>query len=127
MKTTAEELDEPDAMVEFLEILNADAEDDDQTYIMLENGEWCPEEMSRAGDLKEAQGLFDKKVFEIVGKEKPDGRYIPMRMIRRWKNDTIKSRLCLQDVAYTRALGGELFAATPSLLALRTALTIASK
>ena len=29
-------------------------------------------------------------------------------------------------MAYTRALGGELFAATPSLLALRTALTIAS-
>ena len=47
-------------------------------------------------------------------------------MIRRWRNDTIKSRLCLQDVAYTRAVGGELFAATPSLLALRTALTIAS-
>ena len=39
VKHTAEELDEPDAMVEFLEILNADAEDDDQTYIMLENGE----------------------------------------------------------------------------------------
>ncbi len=30
-------------------------------------------------------------------------------------------------MAYTRALGGELFAATPSLLALRTALTIASE
>ena len=93
---------------------------------MLENGEWCPEEMSLVGDLKEVQGLFDKKVFEIVGKEKPPGRFIPTRMIRRWNNDTIKSRLCLQDVAYTRAVRGELFAATPSLLALRTALTIAS-
>ncbi len=64
MKRTAEELDEPDAMVEFLEILNADAEDDDQMYIMLENGEWSPKEMPRAGDLKEVQGLFDKKVFD---------------------------------------------------------------
>ena len=54
-------------MVEFLEILNADVEDEDHVYIMLENGEWCPEEMSRLGDLKEVQGLFDKKVFEIVG------------------------------------------------------------
>ena len=35
VKHTAEERDESDAMVEFLEILNADAEDDDQTYIML--------------------------------------------------------------------------------------------
>ena len=36
---------------------------------MLENGEWCPEEMSRVGDLKKVQGLFDKKVFEIVGRK----------------------------------------------------------
>ena len=49
-----------------------------------------------------------------------------MRTIRRWKGDGIKSRLCLQDVAYTKATGGELFAATPSLMALRTGLTIAS-
>ena len=48
-----------------------------------------------------------------------------MRMIRRWKGDVIKSRFCLQDVAYTKATGGELFAATPSLMALRTGLTIA--
>ena len=68
-----------------MEILNADVEDEDHVYIMLENGEWCPEEMSRVGDLIEVQGLFDKKVFEIVGREKPAGRYIPMRMIRRWR------------------------------------------
>ena len=49
-----------------------------------------------------------------------------MRMNRRWKGDVIKSRLCLQDVAYTKATGGELFSATPSLMALRTGLTIAS-
>ena len=48
-----------------------------------------------------------------------------MRMIRRWKGDMIKSRLCLQDVAYTRAIGGELYAATPSLTALRASLTLA--
>ncbi len=47
-------------------------------------------------------------------------------MIKRWKGGIIKSRLCLQDVAYSKALGGELFAATPSLMALRTGLTIAS-
>ena len=109
-------------MVEFLEILNDDVEDENQMNIMLENGEWFPEEMSRAGD--QPCILFDKKVFEIVGGEKPDGGHIPMRMIRRRKNDTIKSRSCLEDVAMT--VGDELFVATPSLT-LRTALTIASE
>ena len=49
-----------------------------------------------------------------------------MRMIRRWKGDVIKSKLCLQDVAYTKALGRELFAATPSLVVLQTGLALAS-
>ncbi len=110
VKHTAEELDEPDALVEFLEILNVDAEDEDQTYIMLDNGERYPEGVSRAGDLKEAQSLFDKKIFESVGRGKPDGRYIRIGMIRRWKHDAIKSRVCLQDVALVYTLGGELFA-----------------
>ena len=66
MKRTAEELDEPDAMVEFLEILNADTEGEDQTYIMLENGEWTPEEMSRAGDLKEAQGERHDQITVVL-------------------------------------------------------------
>jgi hypothetical protein len=70
VKRTAEEIQDSDAMVEFLEILNADVEDEDHVYIMFENGEWCPEEMSRVGDLKEAQGLFDKEFFEIVRAER---------------------------------------------------------
>ena len=52
-------------MVEFLEILNDDVEDENQMNIVLENGEWFPEEMSRASD--QPCILFDKKVFEIVG------------------------------------------------------------
>ena len=107
-------------MVKFFEILNVDAENEDQMYIMLENGEWCSEEMSRADDLE------DLLVFENEGREKPDGRYICIGTISRWKNDTIKSRVCLQDVALVYTLGGELFAATPSLT-LRTSLTIASE
>ena len=93
---------------------------------MLEKGDWCPVKLAWEGDLKEVQGLFDKQVFTLAGKQKPEGRYISMRMIRRWKADVIKSRLCLQDVARTRAAGGELYAATPSLTALRAALTLAS-
>ena len=94
---------------------------------MLENGvDWCPGELSRQGDLHEVQGLFDKGVFEIRGAERPEGRFIQMRLVRRWKEDKIKSRLCLTDVAYTKAQGGELFAATPSLIAMRSSLAIGS-
>jgi hypothetical protein len=84
VKSTEEELDEPDAMVEFLEILNDDVEDENQMNIMLENGKWFPEEMSRAGD--QPCNLFDKIVFENVGGEKSDGGHIPMHLIIRWKN-----------------------------------------
>ena len=70
--------------------------------------------------------MFDKNVFEHMGTQRPEGRFISIRMLCGWKGDVIKSRLCLQDVAYTKASGGELFAATPSLMALRAGLTIAS-
>ncbi len=69
VKRAADELEEPDAMVQLMEVYSTEMPDEEQSFIMLENGEWCPEEMSRAGDLKELQGLFDKKVFEIVGAE----------------------------------------------------------
>ncbi len=115
-------------MVQYLEILAAEAGEagDDLEQIILDAGDWCPAHLARAGDLKEAQGLFDKSVFAMHGKERPEGRYVSMRMIRRWKGEVIKSRLCLQDVAYTKAPGGELLAAKPSSMALRTGLTTAS-
>ena len=101
--------------------------EDREQQLMLENGvDWCPGELARQGDEKEVKGLFEKGVFRVAGKQKPEGRYISMRMIRRWKGESIKSRLCLQDVAYKKAYGGEMFAATPSLTALRLALAIAS-
>ena len=114
-----------DNMVQVLHILQASESDLEEDYnqIMLENGDWCPAKLAWEGNLKEVQGLFDKYVFTLAGKQKPEGRYISMRKIRRWKADVIKSRLCLQDVARTRAAGGELYAATPSLTALRAALT----
>ena len=119
-------------MIQFLEILNTDADDggnEEQTeeQLMLENGvDWCPRSKASEGDLKEVQGLFDKNVFVNTKTERPEGRYIPMRLVRRWKGDVLKSRLCLTDVAHTRAQGGELYAATPSLIALRTGMAIGS-
>ncbi len=61
-----------------------------------------------------------------MGKQRPEGRDVSMRMIRRWKGEVIKSRLCLQDVAYFKMIGGDLFAATPSRMALRVGLALAS-
>ena len=48
------------------------------------------------------------------------------RGLRRDEDGELDEQIRLQDVAYTKAVGGELFAATPSLVALRTGLTIAS-
>ena len=102
-------------MVQVLQVLQASESELEETYyeIMLENGEWCPAKLAWEGDMKEVQGLFDKQVFAIAGMQRPQGRYIPMRMIRRWKGDLIKSRLCLQDVVRDKPSGGELYAATP--------------
>ena len=94
-----------DKMVDFLEILNAEMsvpECDEEEQTLLETGDWCPSSLARTGDLKEVQGLFDKGVFQIMGRVRPECRFISMRMIRRWKNKIIKSRLCLRDVAWTR-------------------------
>ena len=120
--------DDDDKMVQVLQVLQASESDLEEKYneIMLENGEWCPAKLAWEGDVKEVQGLFDKQVFVIAGKQRPQGRHIPMRMIRRWKGDFIKSRLCLQDVARDKPSGGELYAATPSLTALRAGLALAS-
>ena len=76
-------------MVQVLQILQASESDAEEDYnqIMLENGDWCPVKLAWEGDLKEVQGLFDKQVFTLAGKQKPEGRYISMRMIRRWKAD----------------------------------------
>ena len=121
--------EDDEKMVQTLEILQAEVHQDeaaDEQQIMLEAGDWCPVAMAWEGDVKEVQGLFDKGVFERMGNQRPEGRYISMRMIRRWKGEVIKSRLCLQDVAYFKMIGGDLFAATPSLMALRVGLALAS-
>jgi hypothetical protein len=82
-------------------------DDSEREQTILETGDWCPITLAWQGDLTEVEGLFDKNVFEHVGKERPEGRFISMRMIRRRKGDIIKYRLCLQDVAYTKAIGGD--------------------
>ena len=94
-----------------------DAEDQ---WVDLENGEWCPQSWQRPGDLKELQGLFDKSILEPVVEIPPGARLI----IR--KEGTVKNRLLLCDVAYAKAIGGEMFGTTPSLHGLRVVLTVAS-
>ena len=89
-------MEDDDKMVQFTEILTAetnDIDDDRREQIILETGEWCPSDLAKAGDLKEVQGLFDKGVFVAKGKTRPEGRFISMRMIRRWTGEVIKSRL----------------------------------
>ncbi len=97
-----------DKIVQFLEILKAEADADEQNdeHFLLETGDWCPADLAWQGGKNEVQGLFATDVFEIMGRERPEGRFVSMRMIRRWTGDIIKSMLCLQDVAYTQALGG---------------------
>ena len=100
-------------MMQFLDISNTDVCDGDgneeqaEEQLMLENGvDWCPRSTALVGDLKEVQGLFDKGVFVNCKTERPEGRCTPMGLVRRWNGDVLKSRLCLTDVAHTRAHGG---------------------
>ena len=64
-----------DKMVDFFEILNAEMsvpECDEEEQTLLETGDWCPSSMARTSDLKEVQGLFDKGVFQIMGRVRPE-------------------------------------------------------
>ena len=70
-------------------------------------------------DLKEVQGLFDKGVLKIattnMNKGGEKARFISSKVVRRSKNQAVKSRMCLRDFNRGRPEGGELFATTPSL------------
>jgi hypothetical protein len=69
----------------------------------------------------------DAEVFEIREERPEDNREISSRMVRRIKNNSCKSRFVLRDFANAKAMGGELYAATPSLQAVRAATWVASR
>ena len=75
--------------------------------------------MAATGDVKEIQGLLERGVIALVPEMPKHLRFIPSRMVRRYKGSDIKSRCVLQDVAKTKPSGGESYAATPSLSSLR--------
>jgi hypothetical protein len=110
--------------------LCADAEDDLEGIYSDDGLDWWPAEKVRQGDLKELQGLFDKGVLRPAREEaRSDGkrpRYISSKIVRKTKGENVKTRMCLRDFNHGRPEGGELFAATPSLMALKMLLTIAS-
>ena len=110
--------------------LCADAEDDLEGIYSDDGLDWWPAEKVRQGDLKELQGLFDKGVLRPAREEaRNDGkypRYISSKVVRKTKGENVKSRMCLRDFNRGRPEGGELFAATLSLMALKMLLTIAS-
>ena len=102
------------------------AEEAEDERVILTDGTWCGGEIAFVGDLKEMQGLADRKVFKVAKAKPPGARFISSRMVRRWKMEAIKSRFVLRDIARSKATGGELFAATPSLMALRLTTAVAS-
>ena len=108
----------------------ADAEADLEGIYSDDGLDLWPAEKVRQGDLKELQGLFDKGVLRPAREEaRSDGkqpRYVSSKVVRKTKGENVKSRMCLRDFNRGRPEGGELFAATPSLMALKMLLTIAS-
>ena len=105
-------------------------EAEEPTQIRLDDGlHWMPVVDVEAGDKKEFEGLWQRRVFELATWESinSDGKYIDSRMIRRLKGDAVKSRWVLRDFAHGRAPeGGELYAATPSLGAFRLLMALGS-
>ena len=112
----------------------AEPSDDDHEYCQLEEaGHWCTREERDAGDKKELDGLFSLPVMTPTSWDQvPQGtRCIKSRFTRRWKEvfggkPFVKSRLVIQDFRTGPVPGGELYAATPTLMTLRWQLTLAS-
>jgi hypothetical protein len=95
----------------------ADLDIKDERQIRLENGvDWAPESWTKAGDVKEMQGLFDQGVLKpSTEKEAAGYRFISSKVVRLMKRGAVKSRLVLRDIARSAPEGGELFASTPAL------------
>ena len=83
----------------------------------------------KIGDAKEFNGLFkDGVLVPCPAGPPPSSRFIGSRLVRRIKGEGVKSRYVLQDCKHNRpADGGVRFAATPSFLSVRTALTLSSR
>ena len=70
-------------------------EEKNEHWIRMENGvDWMPERAVRLGDHKEAQGLWDDGVFEAISWDQLQEGYrlIGSRIVRRVKDDGVKSR-----------------------------------
>jgi len=89
-----------------------------------------PPELVQAGDRAELEGLFNKGVLEqCTWSEVPkSARIISSRVVRRLKQDPlrVKTRLVARDFRNIAPQGGELFASTPTLPALRVLLALES-
>ena len=102
----------------------------EEEQVKLSSGhEWMPRSLVTQGDIKEMKGLWEQLVFEKVeGHDIPDdAKFVDSRLLRRIKGDLVKSRLVLRDIAKDKPVGGELFAATPTLSAFRLLLVGASR
>ena len=92
--------------------------------------EALPPELVQAGDQAELEGLFNKGVLEqCEWSEVPkSARIMSSRLVRRLKRDPlrVKTRLVARDFRSVPPQGGELFASTPTLLALRVLLALES-
>jgi len=118
-------------LAELRQVLTIEGEaaaESDEAWVSLLNSaeEWAPRSWTMEGDRKELQGLFDRKALRMITECSKTARYIPSKMVRRLKGEGVKSRMCLRDVAYARPEGGELFASTPSVTALRTLTMLAA-
>ena len=109
--------------------LEVEHEEQEDIEVYFENpAEWSPTAEVRKGDEAELLGLLQRVVFEEAtwSEVSSDARVISSRFTRRLKGLGVKSRLVIQDVRRSAAVGGELFAATPALATLRFQLAVGS-
>ena len=87
-----------------------------------------PQEI-HAADVRELTGLFDQGSFAIIRIQDlpPKMKVFASRMVRREKAGKGKSRLCVENFHTQKPLGGELFAATPSLFTFRLHLALTAQ
>ena len=105
------------------------SKEDEEEQIQLESGwQWAPRSWVTKGDVKEMQGLVDKGCLKFVASAPEGAKTISSKVVRTFKGDGVKSRLALRDIAHgkPKPAGGELYATTPSVAAMRTVTAIAA-
>ena len=105
------------------------SKEDEEEQIQLESGwQWAPRSWVTKGDVKGMQGLVDKGCLKFVASVPDGAKAISSKVVRTFKGDGVKSRLVLRDIAHgkPKPAGGELYATTPSVAAIRTVTAIAA-